>query len=118
MFSDLHPAGPQQDEPVRSLFDDPAAFDAWAADWRARLAAEAGDPAERRARMRAVNPVFVPRNHRVEQAIRAVVEDGDTAPMEDLLTVVNRPFDDHPELEHLAEPPRPEEVVRNTFCGT
>ena len=117
-LADLDPAAPAGDEPVRALFADPAAFDAWAADWRARLASEGGDPAQRRARMRAVNPAFIPRNHRVEQAIQAVVEDGDTAPMEDLLAVVSRPFDNHPDLEHLARPPQPHETVRNTFCGT
>ncbi len=117
-LADVDPEGPADDEPVRRLFDDPAAFDAWAADWRRRLAAQGGDAAERRARMRAVNPAYIPRNHRVEQAIAAVVEAGDMAPMEELLAVVSQPFDEHPELEHLARPPEPGEVVRNTFCGT
>jgi uncharacterized protein YdiU (UPF0061 family) len=70
-LSDSAGAGPDANGPIRSLFDDPAAFDGWAAKWRQRLAQEGGTAAERRAAMRAVNPAFIPRNHRVEAAIAA-----------------------------------------------
>ena len=68
--------------------------------------------------MRPANPAYIPRNHRVEQAIQAVVERGDPGPVEDLLAVLTAPYQDHPERAHLAEPPKPEEVVHQTFCGT
>ena len=67
--------------------------------------------------MRAVSPAFIPRNHRVEQAIRAARE-GDLGPTDALLAVTTRPFEDHPEHAELALPPEPHEVVRQTFCGT
>lgn len=106
------------DEPVRSLFVDPTAFDRWAAGWRQRLAEEPQGPAERRAAMRAVNPAFIPRNHRVEAMIQAGMERGDFAPFDELLAVLSRPCEDQPDFARYAEPPEPGERVLQTFCGT
>ena len=109
---------PSADAKVRALFDDPAAFDAWAVTWRQRLAIEGSDPTARVAAMKAVNPAFIPRNHLVEEALTAAVEGGDLAPFEKLLNVLARPFDDQPDVPEYVLPPRPEQVVRATFCGT
>ena len=106
--------GPAGDTAVRALFKDAGAYDAWAARWRVRLAAEK-PPADA---MRAVNPAFIPRNHLVEAALAAAVERSDFQPFEDLLAVLSRPFDDQPGLAHYATPPRDEERVLQTFCGT
>ena len=111
-------ADPSADAKVRALFDDPAAFDGWAAEWRSRLAREGGDPSARAAAMKAVNPAFIPRNHLVEEALSAAVDGGDLAPFEKLLRVLARPFEDQPDVPEYALPPRPEQVVRATFCGT
>ena len=70
------------------------------------------------AAMRVVNPAFIPRNHRIEAIIDAAVNRSDYAPFEELLTVLARPFEDQPEFARYAEPPKPDEVVRQTFCGT
>ncbi|TMJ27814.1 MAG: YdiU family protein, partial [Alphaproteobacteria bacterium] len=51
---------------ARGLFDEPAAFDAWEQRWRQRLAQEPQDEATRRAAMAAANPIYIPRNHKVE----------------------------------------------------
>lgn len=106
------------DAKVRALFDDPAAADGWLAKWHERLAREGGDPAARVAAMRGVNPAFMPRNHLVEEALSAAVNNGDLVPFEKLLGVLARPFDDQPDVPEYALPPRPEQVVRATFCGT
>jgi uncharacterized protein YdiU (UPF0061 family) len=105
------------DEPLRSLFIDPTRCDAWLAQWRARLARDPASAAERRAAMDAVNPAFIPRNHRIEAAIRAAEQD-DLRPFETLMAVLARPYDDQPEHEEYAAPPLPEERVLKTFCGT
>ncbi len=105
------------DDGVRELFADPAPFDQWAQRWRERLASETASDAERRAAMRAVNPAYIPRNHRIQQAIDAATQE-DLGPIEDLLTVLARPYDDHPELSDYAQPPAPGEEIRQTFCGT
>ncbi|GGC60137.1 UPF0061 protein [Siccirubricoccus deserti] len=109
-------AGPEGDAAVRALFTDPGAYDAWAPAWRQRLAAEPA--ADRPAAMRATNPALIPRNHLVEEAIVAAVAREDFQPFESLLAVVTRPFDDQPEAARYALPPRPEQRVLQTFCGT
>ena len=111
-------ADPSADAAARALFADPAAYDGWAADWRARLAREGTGPAERAAAMRAASPAYIPRNHLVEEALAAAVERDDLAPFESLLEVLSRPFEEQPGRERYATPPRPEERVRATFCGT
>ena len=68
--------------------------------------------------MKTVNPAFIPRNHLVEEALDAAVNNGDLAPFEKLLRVLARPFEDQPDAPAYALPPRPEQVVRATFCGT
>ncbi len=65
---------PGADRGVRDLFIDPTAYDDWADRWRARLGRETEAAPTRRAAMRAVNPAFIARNHRVEEAIAAAIE--------------------------------------------
>lgn len=102
----------------RDLFIDPTAFDAWAEGWHARLAREEKPADATAAAMRATNPAFIPRNHRVEQAIVAAERGGDFAPFERLMAILARPFDDQPDAADFAEPAPPGEEVRQTFCGT
>jgi uncharacterized protein YdiU (UPF0061 family) len=110
-------AGGAADETVRELFVDPTVFDEWAMKWRARLAEEGGDVAVRVAAMRAANPAYIPRNHRVEEAIVAATA-GDFAPFETLAKVLAHPYDDQPEFADYQKPPREDQIVRQTFCGT
>ena len=110
--------GADGDENARAQFTDPAVFTEWAARWRQRLAGEPQSPTERYAAMRAVNPAFIPRNHRVEAVIQAAVNNDDYAPFEELLTVLAKPFEDQPEFAGYADPPQPEQRVTRTFCGT
>ena len=111
-------AGPEGDAGVRALFDDPAAYDGWAAGWRRRLEEEFADGQARTAAMRRMNPAFIPRNHLVEAALDAANLRQDFQPFEDLLAVISRPYDERPELERYSAPARPEERVLQTFCGT
>jgi len=114
-FRHLCDAAEGDDAPLRALFAEPAAVEPWLARWRARLAREGG---ARAAAMRAVNPLYIPRNHLVEEAIAAAVRRDDLAPFEALLSVLERPFEAQPGRERYATPPRPEERVLRTFCGT
>jgi uncharacterized protein YdiU (UPF0061 family) len=67
--------------------------------------------------MRAVNPVFIPRNHRLEEVI-AAANTGDYAPFERLLAVLAHPYEQQPENAAYENPPEPDEIVHATFCGT
>ncbi|MFO0625907.1 MAG: YdiU family protein [Polyangiales bacterium] len=100
-----------------SLFADAAAIAAWRDDWRARVAAEGRPPAEVAAQMRAANPAFIPRNHRVEEMIAAAVE-GDLGPFQRLRAVLARPYEDQPAHDDLALPPGEDQWRYRTFCGT
>lgn len=103
---------------VRALFEDPAPFDAWAPRWQSRIADEPQDGATRQAAMRAVNPAYIPRNHRIEAVIRSAVDHADFAPLEELLAVLSNPFIEKEEFARYTEPPQPHERVLATFCGT
>jgi uncharacterized protein YdiU (UPF0061 family) len=105
-------------ERVRELFEDRTAFDDWSARWTKRLALDPQTAAERRSNMRAVNPLYIPRNHLVEEAIAAAVEESNLAPFRRLLQVLSSPYEEQASAERYATPPRPEEVVHQTFCGT
>jgi uncharacterized protein YdiU (UPF0061 family) len=104
--------------PARSLFAEPSAFEAWSKRWLARLSLQRGS--DRRARadtMNRVNPVYVPRNHQVEDALAAATA-GDLQPFNRLLEVVGQPFEKRPGLEPYAEPAPPSFASYRTFCGT
>jgi uncharacterized protein YdiU (UPF0061 family) len=115
--------------PLRALFADPSAVNPWLSRWQARCklddaagrSADAGVSPEgdRAARMRAVNPWLIPRNHRVEEALAAASEQGDLAPFRQLMAVLSRPFVEDVELARYAQPAPPELTAGyQTFCGT
>lgn len=116
-LSDEAVPGAEQRARARELFREPAALDPWVGRWRKRLSDDPMAPAEREVAMRAANPLFIPRNHRVEEALEAA-DEGDLGPLERLREVLARPFDEQPEADDLALPPRAEEIVARTFCGT
>ncbi|MDH3444561.1 MAG: YdiU family protein [Deltaproteobacteria bacterium] len=103
-FRYLADAALDQEEPIRALFADASAYDLWSGHWRARLSRESVAPLARAQAMRRANPAFIPRNHRVEEALSAAVERGDYAPFTTLLQILSRPFEDQPEFAAFAEP--------------
>jgi len=103
---------------ARSLFAEPRAFDEWATRWRSRVALDGRSSTEIRHDMLAVNPAYIPRNHRVEEVIRAAVDRDDLEPFEQLIEVLGSPFVEQHGRERYAAPPHPDEVVHATFCGT
>jgi uncharacterized protein YdiU (UPF0061 family) len=111
-------AGPERDGAVRSLFTDPSAYDAWAIRWRQRLGEEPQNAATRRAAMRAINPIYIPRNHRVEAVIEAAMERDDFAPFEKILSVLSEPYEERLAFAHYAQPPEAGQRITETFCGT
>ena len=106
------------DANVRALLANPAAYDSWVARWRSRLVAEGLEPDARPQAMRTFNPAFIPRNHRVEQALGATIEYGDFSAFAELLTVLSRPYEDQADFADYSNPPHADEHVFRTFCGT
>ncbi len=102
---------------ARALFIDHQAFDAWQEEWLARLALESNSVQERAEIMRLANPVLIPRNHRIEEAIAAAIL-GNYEPFHRLSAALERPFDDLAEFADYQKPPLTGELVTQTYCGT
>jgi serine/tyrosine/threonine adenylyltransferase len=117
LFRALGAAATGDPAPARALFADPAPFDQWCAVWHERLRAGGRPPDLLRSGMEAVNPVYIPRNHRVEAALEAAVA-GDMVPFDRLLSLVTHPFTPRPGAEEDALPAPPGTPPHRTFCGT
>jgi uncharacterized protein YdiU (UPF0061 family) len=100
-----------------ALFESAAAGEAWLASWRQAFESADSPDDDAIERMRHVNPIFIPRNHRVHEAIEQATQ-GDCSSFERLTEVLTQPFDEQPEHADLERPALPNEVVRRTFCGT
>ena len=94
----------------------------WLDEWQQQLADREQTDQEQNsativARMQAVNPAIIPRNHRVAEAIKAAEADDFTV-FENLLTALEKPYTELAEFEAYQQPPEPEKKVLRTFCGT
>jgi len=111
-----NPPGPAHQRLFHGLAA-PAALNAWLPRWQARLRRNpVGQPTDWARAMRRANPVYIPRNQRVEEALAAASDRGDLARFRALLAVVQRPFEDVPGQARYAQP----DVQKGyrTFCGT
>jgi hypothetical protein len=93
-----------QNSALRDQFIDRAAFDAWAADYRARLQAEHSVDAKRKQRMDKVNPKYILRNYLAQVAISQAEQQRDFSEVDRLLHLLSRPYDEQPEMESYAAP--------------
>jgi uncharacterized protein YdiU (UPF0061 family) len=98
-------------------FNNDPDFFAWLDQWKKGLGPASGWKKISDA-MLAVNPLYIPRNHLVEEVIVAAETAANFGPMDKLLDAVSRPFEPQPGLERYTKPPLPEERVLQTFCGT
>ncbi|TGN39846.1 protein adenylyltransferase SelO [Marinobacter confluentis] len=89
---------------VRNLFVDRSVADEWLSRYQERLEEEEVSDEKREAGMRAVNPKYILRNYLAQKVIMEA-QNGDYEPMERLLAVLTRPFDEQPENEEFAAPP-------------
>lgn len=111
-------AGEDGGASVAGLITLPERMQPWLQRWQARLEEERLTPEQRQAQMKAVNPRLIPRNHRVEEVIRAAEDKDYFQPFHQLVEAMSDPFSDDQASQHLAATPRPDQVVRQTFCGT
>jgi len=124
----LADAAAADEAPLRALFADAGAPEAWLARWRERCAREdegasPGDGASsggaRAERMGRVNAWVIPRNHRVEEALSAASDDNDLVPFDHLLEALRHPYDESAGNARYAEPAPADVTARyRTFCGT
>ena len=102
---------------IKPLFDFPESFDIWLSNWQRRCAQEPVSKEDRYRQMMMVNPAFIPRNHLVEESIQNAY-DGNFDLFHRLNKRLSKPFEYDDEDSDLALPPRPEQIVQQTFCGT
>ena len=105
-------AAGESDDALLALFNDPAIAKTWLASWRTLAT-----PTDSLTAMRAANPILIPRNHRIEQAIQAA-QMGDYALFHRLVDALAKPFDENTTYADLEAAPAPAERVTQTFCGT
>ncbi len=104
---------------LAALFAQPAVLQAWLARWHTRLALSGRPAAQVAGSMRAANPLYIARNHLVEEALAAASEYGDTALAQQLLAVLAQPFTERPGLARYTQPASAELALGyRTFCGT
>ncbi|SCK07002.1 YdiU family protein [Vogesella sp. LIG4] len=115
----LADAADGDDSRLAALFVEPQPLADWLAQWRLQLAASGTTPEQAAAALRAANPLYIPRNHLVEEALAAASERGDMAPTLQLLAVLAAPFTERAGLERYTQP-APEALAAGyrTFCGT
>lgn len=90
----------------------------WLKRWRERLTLEEKPLANIASLMRNVNPQYIPRNHLIEQAIKAAVDNSDFSLMQNLISVLKDPYKEQEGMQQYAKPPEACERVYQTFCGT
>ncbi|MGH1350515.1 MAG: protein adenylyltransferase SelO [Methyloligellaceae bacterium] len=121
LFRSLAKAVNGKPEEAVSLFDDPSAFKSWLPRWQLRYEKEDSstpNPFNRAKAMNKVNPLYIPRNHKVEEALTAAVSNGDYSKFETLLEVLEHPYDEIPGREEFVSPPPDDLGPYKTFCGT
>ena len=90
----------------------------WLKEWKELIKDQGLAKKEIVLSMESSNPVFIPRNHLVERAIEAAVENNDFSEMKTLLTILSKPYEEQSKYGEYMKPPKPLEVVHQTFCGT
>ena len=105
-------AAAQHENELLSLFQDPNTIQDWLALWKTVTRDAPRLPA-----MQTANPIRIPRNHRVEEVIKAGYR-GNFGPFHQLQQALAHPFEESQEFSSYEDPALPEQVVHETFCGT
>ena len=103
---------------IRDMFDDLEKIDPWLTHWYARLSRDPMSVEERMLSMNRVNPIYIPRNHKVEEALQAAETKNDYTLFEKLMVVLANPFEEREGLEAYAVPAPADFPPYKTFCGT
>jgi len=108
-----------QPQPTSHPTSDPIShpISKWLERWRMRHTSESSDSATRQSLMYQSNPAYIPRNHQIERVIAAATQK-DYAPMHTLIKVLANPYKEQKDMEQFSQPPRKDEIVQATFCGT
>jgi len=105
LLSHCQHSSPEFETLLRDRFVDRSSFDAWMLQYQQRLMAENSDPVLRRETMLATNPKYILRNYIAQQVIDKANSDQDYSDIGNLLTILQNPFEEHPQFAHYASDP-------------
>jgi uncharacterized protein YdiU (UPF0061 family) len=94
------------------------AFKDWLTRWKARLERQEQTDQGIKQLMKQANPVVIPRNHQVEKVLQAANEEDDFKPLQQLLAVLQSPYDYNSLSQEYMTPPEPSSSPYKTYCGT
>jgi len=100
----------------KKIYNDESFFD-WKKQWQDRLKINSNSPEESLKIMRSNNPLIIPRNHKVEEALESA-NNGDLNPTKKLLKILENPYEDKKETNEYQSPAPPSDKIYKTFCGT
>ena len=103
---------------IKNLFKNDIAFDNWMTLWKERISQESISDEKIASSMNAVNPLYIPRNHKVEEALKAAVFDNNMKPFLKLHDILKNPYDEIKEFYEYEKPVKSSSVRYKTFCGT
>jgi uncharacterized protein YdiU (UPF0061 family) len=118
VFRRLSLAALGDDASILSLFNHATGIKSWTRRWHTRLKNEPLSQDERARKMNLINPIYIPRNHKVEEALTAAVEQEDMALFYALLELLKQPFEEVAGNEAFVSPAPPNTIPYKTFCGT
>lgn len=106
-------------ERFTALFPQTTKSSAWLSQWRSRLTREQASPDQISNQMNHINPAFIPRNHKIEQAIKEAEETSNSfGRVHTLLEILKKPYEEQEEYREYMSPAEEHERVLQTFCGT
>ena len=117
LLSNLSNTESALDENFKSLFSNKGSIDSWLSSWRREIKNEMIDEAYRKKSMLSSNPAYIPRNHRIEEVIKYALK-GDLSYFHKFCMILANPFEEQSVNKDYLLPPKPDEVVSQTFCGT
>ncbi len=117
-FRSLGYAAKTKTQSVQKLFDDPQKFNPWYKSWIQRFLSDPRSLNKKIESMNAVNPIYIPRNHLVEEALQAAQQEGGFEPFEKLLSVLANPYEERPGLEKYTQGAAKDFGSYKTYCGT
>jgi uncharacterized protein YdiU (UPF0061 family) len=103
---------------IKNLFKNDIAFDNWMTLWKERISQESISDEKIASSMDTVNPLYIPRNHKVEEALEAAVFDNNMKPFLKLHDILKNPYDEIKEFHEYEKPVKNSSVRYKTFCGT
>ncbi len=118
LFRQLSDVLNDDEQPTCNLFKDASDFRQWIIQWKERINHEPQSISDCVQSMNQVNPLYIPRNHKVEEALEAAVNEADYSKFELLVTTLNNPFERQDGKEAYSQPAPDNFGPYKTFCGT